>query len=169
MRSILLFLTLLGFWLLLSGQFDSPFLITSGVLASVLTVFICRRLDLIGSQYQPFESLLGFLLYLPWLLVQIVKASLDVTWKCWSPRPAIAPRLVEVPSQLEHPLAKTLLANSITLTPGTVTIDVRENTLLVHALSERAQRGVLEGKMEQRIARLVPEDPQAVDQQEETR
>jgi len=166
LRSILLFLTLLGFWLLLSGQFESPFLITTGVLASILTVFICRRLDLIGSQYQPIESLLGFLLYLPWLLVQIVRASLDVAWKSWSPRPAISPRLVEVPSQLKHPLAKTLLANSITLTPGTVTIDVREDTLLIHALSERAQRGVLEGTMEQRIAKMVPEDPRAVSQED---
>ena len=166
MRSILLFLTLLSFWLLLSGQFHSPFLITTGVLVSILTVFICRRLDLIGSQYQPIESLLGFLLYLPWLLVQIVKASLDVAWKSWSPRPAIAPRLVEVPSQLKHPLARTLLANSITLTPGTVTIDVREDTLLVHALSERAQRGVLDGTMEQRIAKMVPEDPRAVSQED---
>ena len=136
MRSILLFVTLMGFWLLLSGQFESSFLIGSGVVSSALAVFCCHRLGLIGASYQPIASLPGFLLYLPWLLSQIVIASLDVTRRSWSPRPAIQPRLVKVPHKIDHPLAQTLLANSITLTPGTVTVDVAEDHLLVHALTE---------------------------------
>lgn len=160
MRSILLFVTLMSFWLLLSGQF-TPLLIGAGLLASAVAVFLCQRLDLIGSQYQPVESLGGFLLYLPWLLVQIVLASLDVTWKSWSFRPSIAPRLVEVPCQLKHPLAKTLLANSITLTPGTVTVDVGDDSLLVHALSDRSATSVLDGSMQRRIAQMVPDDSSA--------
>ncbi|MGE4620452.1 MAG: Na+/H+ antiporter subunit E [Planctomycetota bacterium] len=165
MRAILLFLTLLSFWLLLSGQFESSLLVGSGIVASALTVWVCHRLQLLGSQYQPIESLPGFLLYLPWLLIQIVKSSVQVTAKSWSPRPAISPRLVEVPTRLKHPLAKTLLANSITLTPGTVTVDVQQQFLLVHALEDNSAKGVLEGSMEQRIAKMVPEDPEAIKQE----
>lgn len=157
MRSILLFVTLMGFWLLLSGQFESSFLIGSGVVSSALAVFCCHRLGLIGASYQPIASLPGFLLYLPWLLSQIVIASLDVTRRSWSPRPAIQPRLVKVPHKIDHPLAQTLLANSITLTPGTVTVDVAEDHLLVHALTEAAQKGVLEGSMAQRVSKLIPD------------
>lgn len=157
MRSILLFVTLMGFWLLLSGQFESSFLIGSGVVSSALAVFCCHRLGLIGSTYQPIESLAGFLLYLPWLLGQIVIASLDVTLRSWSPRSSIQPRLVKVPHDIDHPLAQTLLANSITLTPGTVTVDVEQDHLLVHALTEAAQRGVLDGSMARRISRMIPD------------
>ena len=161
----------MGFWLLLSGQFESSFLIGSGVVSSALAVFCCHRLGLIGASYQPIASLPGFLLYLPWLLSQIVIAdpwcgskcaafciaSLDVTRRSWSPRPAIQPRLVKVPHKIDHPLAQTLLANSITLTPGTVTVDVAEDHLLVHALTEAAQKGVLEGSMAQRVSKLIPD------------
>ena len=65
MRSILLFIVLSGFWLLLSGQFESSFLVGSGVISSALAVYCCHRLGLIGDIYQPIESIPGFLLYLP--------------------------------------------------------------------------------------------------------
>ncbi|MGE4615092.1 MAG: Na+/H+ antiporter subunit E [Planctomycetota bacterium] len=156
LRSILLFMALFGFWLLLSGRFESRFLIVSGVLASALTVWICQRLDLIGAQYQPVRSLPRFLLYLPWLLFQITASSLVVIGKAWSPRVNIAPRLVKVSTDLRHPLAITLLANSITLTPGTVTVDVQDGSLLVHALGPKAAKGVLGKAMERRILQMVP-------------
>ncbi len=161
LRSFLLFMALFGFWLLLSGQFESRFLVLSGVLASALTVWISQRLDLIGAQFQPVRSLPRFLLYLPWLLFQIVRASLVVIGKAWSPRVTIAPRLLKVSTELKHPLAVTLLANSITLTPGTVTVDVEDGSLLVHALDPKAASGVLGKSMEQRILRMVPasDDP----------
>ncbi len=157
MRSILLFIVLLGFWLLLSGQFESSFLVGSGVISSALAVYCCHRLGLIGDIYQPIESIPGFLLYLPWLIFQIVVASLDVTRRSWSPRSSIQPRLVEVPHSIEHPLAQTLLANSITLTPGTVTVDVTDDHLLVHALTESAEKGVLDGSMVRRISKMIPD------------
>jgi multicomponent Na+:H+ antiporter subunit E len=68
---------------------------------------------------------------------------------------------VKVSTDLRHPLAVTLLANSITLTPGTVTVDVQDGSLLVHALSPKAARGVLGKAMERRILKMVPptDDP----------
>ncbi|MDE0957916.1 MAG: Na+/H+ antiporter subunit E [Planctomycetota bacterium] len=167
MRSFLLFLALFGFWLLLSGRFDSPFLLGSGVVACALTVLVCQRLELVSPQFQPLHSVFRFLLYLPWLLVQIFRASFDVIILAWSPRPNISPRLVKVRTGLDHPLAQTLLANSITLTPGTVTVDIDDQSLLVHALGEKAARGVLEGSMERRIGPMIPQHWNEEDSREE--
>ncbi|MDE0959515.1 MAG: Na+/H+ antiporter subunit E [Planctomycetota bacterium] len=167
MRSFWLFLALFGFWLLLSGQFDSPFLLGSGLVASAVTVLLCQRLDLIGPQYQPLQSLPRFFLYLPWLLVQIIRSSFEVTILAWSPRPDISPRLVEIPTPFDHPLAQTLLANSITLTPGTVTIDIDDESLRVHALGEKSARGVLDGSMEKRIGPMIPQRWERDDDEEE--
>ncbi|HIG05957.1 MAG TPA: hypothetical protein EYQ08_09550 [Planctomycetes bacterium] len=164
LRSFWLFLALFGFWLLLSGRFESPFLLGSGMVASAVTVLICQRLDLISPQFQPLSSFLRFLLYLPWLLLQIVRASFEVIILAWSPRPNISPRLVEVRTHLNHPLAQTLLANSITLTPGTVTVDIDDQKLLVHALGEKSARGVLDGSMEQRIGPMIPQQQEGTDE-----
>ena len=154
LRSILLFMALFGFWLLLSGRFESRFLIVSGVLASALTGWICQRLDLIGAQYQPVKSLPRFLLYLPWLLFQITASSLVVIGKAWSPRVNIAPRLVKVSTDLRHPLAVTLLANSITLTPGTVTIEVDKDILTIHALTPDTAGDLQTGEMDRRVTNM---------------
>ena len=163
MRSLLLLLSLIGFWLLLSGQFESTFLVGSGVISSALAVFCCHRLGVIGEVYQPVESIPRFLFYLPWLIYQIVLASLDVTRHSWSLRSSIQPRLVKVPHSIRHPLAQTLLANSITLTPGTVTIDVTEDQLLVHALTDDAEKGVLDGSMTSRIQKMIPTSGESID------
>ncbi len=157
MRTLLLFLVLIAFWLLLSGQFESTFLIGSGIISCILAVFCCWRLKLIGESYQPIESLPGFILYLPWLIWQIILASLDVTRRSWGSTASIQPRFVKVPVSIRHPLAQTLLANSITLTPGTVTVDVTEDHFLVHALTDTAEKGVLDGSMERRVAVMVPD------------
>lgn len=167
LRSFLLFLALFGFWLLLSGRFDSPFLLGSGVVACALTVLVCQRLELVSPQFQPLHSVFRFLLYLPWLLVQIFRASFDVIILAWSPRPNISPRLVKVRTGLDHPLAQTLLANSITLTPGTVTVDIDDKSLLVHALGEKSARGVLDGSMEKRISPMIPQRWDGDDEREE--
>ena len=156
MRTILLFLVLLGFWLLLSGQFDKAFLVGSGIVSCLLAVYCCHRLKLVSEIYQPVKSLPRFLFYLPWLIWQIILASLDVTRRSWGTASAIQPRFVKVPVKIRHPLAQTLLANSITLTPGTVTVDVEEDHYLIHALTDEAEEGVLDGSMEKRIAVMIP-------------
>ena len=161
MRTILLFLVLLGFWLLLSGQFDKAFLVGSGIVSCLLAVYCCHRLKLMNEIYQPVESLPRFLFYLPWLIWQIILASLDVTLRSWGTASAIQPRFVKVPVKIRHPLAQTLLANSITLTPGTVTVDVEEDHYLVHALTDDAEKGVLDGSMEKRVAVMVPASKEA--------
>lgn len=154
MRSLLLFLALFGFWLLLSGELDSHFLLASGILAAAVTTFICQRLP--GSEKVLGEKvrIAAIPFYLPWLLYQVILANVDVIARVWNPSLPISPRLVKVPTYLSQPLALTLLANSITLTPGTVTVRVDDGELLVHTLDGKARKELLELPMEKRIQRM---------------
>jgi multicomponent Na+:H+ antiporter subunit E len=94
--------------------------------------------------------------YVPWLLWEIVKANIDVAVRVWSPTLRIEPQLVWVPCELETDLGTVIYANSITLTPGTVTISVDVDTkeLLVHALSVESARSLTDGGMHTRVKKL---------------
>ncbi len=153
MRGVLLFLVLCGFYLLLSQQ-SSSFLLVAGALCCAFTTWISSRLEIIGDEGQPTRGLLPFLFYTPWLIKQVILANLDVIKRVWKPSKSIDPRLFELPIQVRHPVAKTLLANSITLTPGTVTVEVNEDHLLVHALTEEAETSLRKGDMEQRVLKM---------------
>ena len=101
------------------------------------------------------RQLAGFIGYIGWLFWEIILANLHVFRVALSPRmnELLAPRLVEFDTKLEKELSKFILANSITLTPGTVTVRVNGNKFLVHALTKKAADG-LPGAMETRIANI---------------
>jgi len=157
-RSFLLFLALYGFWLILSGELKSNFLLVVGALGSLATVILCRRLSPMETPRSSPATAVRFILYLPWLLWQVTLANLDVIRRVWHPKLPIRPRLVRVPTRLSQPLALTLLANSITLTPGTVTVRVSKGELLVHALDDGPREHLLDGSMEKHIAALESEE-----------
>ena len=154
MRALGLFLVLCGFWLLLSGEFESTFLLAGGAICCAGTAWFCTRLEIVGDEGQPTRGLRPFILYLPWLLWQVVLSNVDVIRRVWHPERSIEPRLFRLPIQVRHPVAKALYANSITLTPGTVTVTVEDDALLVHALTEDAERALLDGAMELRIQQM---------------
>ncbi len=149
-----LFIPLLAFWLLLSGQFDSPILVGSGVVCCALAAWISHRMLILDGEAQPTRGAHRFLMYLPWLFKQIVMANLEVARIVWSPRIPISPRLLSVPSKTRTALGTAVYANSITLTPGTVTIKARQGELLVHALTEEAERRLLSGEMHRRVLQM---------------
>ena len=95
---------------------------------------------------------------MPWLIWQIAVASAHIAYVVLHPRMPIRPRMIRVQAKLPHALARLTLANSITLTPGTVTIDVQGDDFLVHALTEVSVQGLLpeqgDGIMQQRVANL---------------
>ncbi|MFQ5654632.1 MAG: Na+/H+ antiporter subunit E [Planctomycetota bacterium] len=150
MRAAVLFVSLLAFWLLLSGQ-SRPYLLAAGVLCSAFVTWLSTRMGLVDTEGQPLRGIPRFLRYFPWLLWQIVLSNIDVARRVWSPDLPISPRMVEVPRQIRRPLATVVFANSITLTPGTVTVLVGEDTLLVHALTEEAESTLLTGEMQRRV------------------
>ena len=96
-----------------------------------------------------------FVAYLPWLLWQIVMSNLDLVYRTLHPKMPIDPRVVEFDTKLETEMGITLLANSITLTPGTVTITADKNgRFRVHAIAAGPAESLLEGDMARRVERI---------------
>lgn len=148
-------------WLLWSGHYSTePLIFTFGVLSVALVLWLSRRMERAASRVaEPLAEpesgfLLRFLAYLPWLLAEIVKANLHVARIILRPSMPIAPRLLRVEASQRTEVCQVLHANSITLTPGTVTLDLRDGELLVHALDESSARGVEEGSMNARVTRV---------------
>ncbi len=152
-RTILLS-TWLGFtWLLWSGH-SEPLLLALGAVSVVIATLLARRMDLIDEESEPYHLGLRPLLYAPWLLWEIAKANLHVARVILTPSLPIRPRLLRIRGRQETDLGLVIFANSITLTPGTVTLDVRDQTLLVHALTRDSAEGLLDGRINDRVAWL---------------
>jgi multicomponent Na+:H+ antiporter subunit E len=124
---------LAAFWFLLSGE-TAPLFLGLGVLSVVLTLALATRLHIIGREASPYHRTAQGIFYWSWLLVEIVKANVAVIIRVLGPRHAIDPVMVVVKTCARTDLGKATFANSITLTPGTVTVDVEDDTLKVHAL-----------------------------------
>lgn len=129
---------LFALWLLMSGVYK-PLIIGFGVISSVLCVWIIKRLGLIDNRAAYEEMhVFGTLKYVFWLIVEIGKADWAVTKLIISSNVDVQQRLISVPVTQKSDLAKMLFANSITLTPGTVTVETETEQLIVHALTDEA-------------------------------
>lgn len=146
---------LFGFWLLLSGLWDHGLLLGLGLVSSAFVAWIGTRLESPGGDgFEP-GMLLRLPRYLGWLLVAIVQANIDVVRRIWDPvAHPISPVTGRLPASQRTRLGKTLYANSITLTPGTVAIEVSDADVLVHALSREALDDLAGGEMERRVLAL---------------
>jgi len=158
MRYLYTFLIMMGFWILLSGKFDL-FHLTLGVISSALVSFLSTDLFMYEKGKNRLSTGLRFILYLPWLLYQIVLSTMHVTFLALHPKmkDQIDPTIVTFKTKLKSNLAKVALANSITLTPGTITIRVEDQVFYVHAISRKAAAG-LPGEMEDRLAKVFERD-----------
>jgi multicomponent Na+:H+ antiporter subunit E len=153
--SVVIFVILFALWLVLSGLFD-PFHLTLGFVSCLIVTRISS--DLLFE-----DRSIGFRrritqgkrlsAYLLWLVWQIVLANLAVLKLAFSPRKALQPQIVRYRTSLRSDFEKFLLANSITLTPGTVTIKILGDIYYIHAVNDAAAAG-LDGEMERRIARI---------------
>ncbi|MSO90408.1 MAG: cation transporter [Acetobacteraceae bacterium] len=150
MRHVSLILALAAFWLLLSGHF-TPFLLALG-LASVLAVtwFVDRRMRVVDLEGHPSHLSLNVLTYWPWLLWEIVKAAWDVTKIILHPRLPISPEIIRVPASQKTDVGQVIYANSITLTPGTISLETDDGSILVHALTRAGADGLATGDMDRR-------------------
>lgn len=141
-------------WLLLSGYFTNPLLLTLGVASCLLVVFIIRRMTLLDDDLPSLQVTLRTIAYIPWLLWEIVKANLDVAKRILHPNLPISPTIFHVKTSQRSDLGKVIYANSITLTPGTVSIYVDTDTIEVHALSQAAANELMAGAMDRRVSRV---------------
>ena len=146
---------LLGvFWALLSGQFHNSFLITAGVLCITFVVWMQHRMGGLDDEGVPARFYPKALLYVPYLLWEVIKSNWDVFKRVWTTPLPIDPCLTPVPYSTKHAFVTTTYANSITLTPGTVTVVVGDRTMLIHCLTKDAGDGLLGGDMERHCKEL---------------
>jgi multicomponent Na+:H+ antiporter subunit E len=152
-RSLSLLVAMFATWMLLSGHFE-PFLLTLGVLSCVLVVFIAQRMDVVDHESFPVHLTSKVIGYWLWLLKEIWLAAIDVTKRVLAPNMPISPTLIELDATQHSELGQVIYANSITLTPGTYTIRVYGNRLLVHALAREGADSLAEGGMDRRVTAL---------------
>ena len=145
---------LLVFWLVMSGIY-TPFLITAGVIFSVaVTVFCAKRLGVVDREGHPIYLSLNAATYWPWLAWQIAVSAWAVSRIIINPRLPISPALIRVKMSQKTDVGKVTYANSITLTPGTISVDLEGDEILVHALTHESAADLETGKMDRRVSRF---------------
>ena len=141
-------------WLLLSGQAAVWFLVL-GLISIALSVLIAIRMDLVDHEGAPVH-IFGrtTVRYWVWLSWEIAKADWYIAKYVFRPLSSLSPTLFRAPATQKTALGQAIYANSITLTPGTVSVDVEAGSVLVHAITEEAASGVQEGEMDRRVRGL---------------
>ncbi len=133
LRAIGLGVVLFGFWLTLSGHY-TPLLLGFGVGSCVLVVYIAARMEVVDQEGVPLHVTGRFFSYLPWLMKEIFVANVEVAKVILDPKLPISPRIVVFHGSQDTDLGRAIYANSITLTPGTITTGVAGHEFEIHAL-----------------------------------
>ena len=152
-HAISLGLSLFGVWLLLSGHY-TPLIILLGVLSVVLCVYIVLRMETCDHETHPIHLTTRAVMYWPWLAIEIVKANIDVAKRVFSAGPNISPTVFTVKSSQKTELGQVIYANSITLTPGTTTMDIDKGTFVVHTIAKDVGDDLSAGEMDRRVSLL---------------
>lgn len=157
MSFVLTALIMFAFWILLSGEF-SLVLILSGIISSLMVSYWSHDL-LIGKAdiKSGTKRIIRFIRYLPWLMWQIILSNIDLVYLTLHPRMPISPRKIRFKNEYKTDLGVVILANSITLTPGTVTIEANKNEFIVHAITKKAAEDLLSGKMQAKVMEIEGE------------
>ncbi|SEW02201.1 monovalent cation/H+ antiporter subunit E [Halobacterium jilantaiense] len=149
---VLLFASTFGFYLLIAGEL-TVFNVATGAVTGTIVAALLRRITTRGSVDLPgLAGRLGRMaLYVPYLLWEIVKANISIAKVVLHPRLPIDPKVVEFDAAVWSELPATTLANSITLTPGTLTVDVTQRHFTVHSLTTGSRSDLLAGGLERAV------------------
>ncbi len=142
-----------GVWWLLSG-YTLVLIIGLGIGSVILVLYICHRMDAIDHETHPVHLAAGCITYYPWLLWEIVLANWDVAKAILKNDDTVRPRLMHVKASQVSEVGRVTYANSITLTPGTVTLDIEGADLLIHSLTQGSKEGLETGEMDRRVTAL---------------
>jgi multicomponent Na+:H+ antiporter subunit E len=161
-RRIVLFLLLLAFWLLLSGRRD-PHLVVSGVVAAAAITatgapLLDRTIGRAGAR--PRIHLLRGIPLTVWLFGRMARSAVQLARIVLDPRLPPEPGIVRFRTQLSSPSARMILANSITLIPGTMTLDLQGDELTVHSFTPDAVQEFASAELQNRIAAVFGDEPQ---------
>jgi len=150
--TVALFVILAAFWLLNSGHY-SPMMLGFGLFSCLLVVWLSRKMKIVDEEAVPIHFMPRVFWYAPWLIKEIFTANIDVARRILSLRPGVvSPKLIEAPASQKTDLGRVFFANSITLTPGTVSIQVQGRSILVHAIADEVADGLMEGEMDRRVS-----------------
>jgi multicomponent Na+:H+ antiporter subunit E len=147
-------LILAAIWLLFSGKWTHPIILPLGAVSIALTVYLSFRLRVIDREGHPLHLLPRSIRYWPWLLKEIFVSNLTVARHILVGTSSISPRVVRFKASQKTELGRTIMANSITLTPGTTTISVTDEEICFYALTDEIAKGVTEGDMDRRATRF---------------
>ena len=159
MSMVITFIIMVIFWICMSGLFD-PWHFGLGLLSCALVSYMSHDLLFQDFKLRPkLTEYRRFIQYLPWLLYQIYLANIYVVKLALSPRmqEKIYPHVVKFKSRLKNELALVVFADSITLTPGTITVLLEDDTFYVHAIDIGVAES-LPGEMEERVGHIFGED-----------
>ena len=145
--------TLFVFWWLLSGYWV-PFLLAAGVGSAIAVALLARRMEVVDREGHPIQFSLGALSYWPWLIREIAQSGWAVTRIILDPRLPISPTLVRFKPSQRTTVGLVTHANSITLTPGTITVEAGPDEFLVHGLTRSGATGCIDSEMDRRVSRF---------------
>lgn len=146
-------LILYAFWLVLSGHY-TVLTVTAGIISVIGTVALAARMNIVDEEGHPVHLLPSAVTYWPWLALQIAKSAWDVTKLILNPKLPISPTLVRVHASQRSATGIATYANSITLTPGTITARVSGHDFLVHAVTRGGAEELMEGTMDRRVKKF---------------
>jgi multicomponent Na+:H+ antiporter subunit E len=146
----LLALALAAHWMLLSGHTE-PLLLTFGVLSIAFVIVMARRMYTVDVESHPFELLPRLVGYWLWLLKEIIVSNIDTARRALGPKSLVQPVVIHVPARQRTDLGLVIHANSITLTPGTVSLRLGDGDIEVHALHPDVAAATLESSMDERV------------------
>ena len=156
-HAISLSLTMIAVWLLFSGYY-SVFILSLGAISVAATLYIILRMETLDHESHPLHLTSGVFSYFPFLIIEIIKANFDVAKRVFSKGPNISPVILEIKSSQKTELGQVIYANSITLTPGTTTMRIDDDTLVVHAIAKEVGADLIQGEMDRRVTVMEGHD-----------
>lgn len=142
-------------WLMWSGHFADPFLFVLGIASVLFCAWLSSRMRIVDAEAALLQlGLRPAYQYFPWLVKEIIVANLAVMKIILSPQLRLKRKLIDVTAEQERALGRVILANSITLTPGTVSVNMEQGNITVHALSLEDADEDLAAEMNERVCRL---------------
>ena len=152
-HTIFLFLSLAAFWLLNSGHY-SILMLSLGLASIAFVIYIAHRMDVVDHESAPLHLTLKLPGYFAWLIKEVILANFLVVKHIWLGNNTISPTLATIAVSQKTDIGKVIYANSITLTPGTVTVNLEGDQFLVHALLRESIEDLQAGEMDRRVTQL---------------
>lgn len=142
-----------AFWLINSGHY-TPLILFFMVVSVLFVSTLCHQMDVVDGESQPLNLTFTIPVYWLWLIKEVTVANIAVARCVWKGAGSISPSVIKVKANQKTDLGIVIYANSITLTPGTVSIDLEDNEITVHALTRETAADLLTGEMDRRVCKV---------------